>query len=94
MTDSSQTPTDAEPPEKLLSDAYDLVSGLWSGRLLHTAVMLGIVDTLDETPTAAGTLADELELDPDATYRLLRTLAHYGVLTEDDDRRFALTPVG
>jgi len=94
MTDSSQTPTDAEPPEKLLADAYDLVSGLWSGRLLHTAVMLGIVDTLDETPTAAGTLADELELDPDATYRLLRTLAHYGVLTEDDDRRFALTPVG
>ena len=94
MTDSSQTPTDAEPPEKLLGDAYDLVSGLWSGRLLHTAVTLGIVDALDDTPTAAGTLAEELELDADATYRLLRTLAHYGVLAEDEDRRFALTPVG
>jgi len=95
MTNETATETtDSEPVEKLLGDAYDLVSGLWSGRLLHTAVDLGIIETLDETPTAAGTLADELELDADATYRLLRTLAHYGVVAEDSDRRFSLTPVG
>lgn len=95
MTDDTQAvPSDETPIEQHLGDAYDVVSGLWSGRLVHTAVTLGIVDALDETPTAAETLADELDLDADATYRLLRTLAHYGVLAEDNDRQFTLTPVG
>jgi hypothetical protein len=95
MTDETQTATpDTDPTEQILGDAYDLVSGLWSGRLLHTSVELGLIEALDETPTAASTLADELGLDADATYRLLRTLAHYGVLAEDSDRQFSLTPVG
>ncbi|MEA1932240.1 MAG: methyltransferase [Euryarchaeota archaeon] len=93
-TEPEPTTTATESHDELLGDAYKLVSGLWSGRLIYTAVTLGIVDALDDTPTAAGRLAEELELDAEATYRLLRTLAHYGVLTEDDDRRFTLTPVG
>jgi len=75
-------------------EARELVEGLWSGRVLHAVVRVGLFDRLDEEPTAAETLAADLQLDPDATYRLLRALSYFGVLAEDDSRQFALTPVG
>ena len=90
QTDSDSARTDTER----FTAAQELVEGLWSGQALYAAVQAGIVDRLDEDPTAAETLAADLELDPDATYRLLRALSHFGVLREDDSRRFALTPVG
>jgi len=94
MSDT-QTDSDSErTDDELLSTAQDLVEGLWSGQVLHAAVRVGLVDRLDEEPTAAETLAADLDLDPDATYRLLRALSHFGVLSEDDSRRFALTTVG
>lgn len=90
QTDSDSERTDTER----FTTAQELVEGLWSGQALYAAVQVGLVDRLDEEPTAAETLAAALDLDPDATYRLLRALSHFGVLTEDDSRRFALTPVG
>lgn len=91
MTDST---SDSERSEALLGEALDLVTGLWSGQLLHTAVGLGMVDLLADGPTTADDVAGELDLDADSTYRLLRALGHYGAVTEGAQRRFSLTPVG
>lgn len=90
----SDTPADSDTEAERFTTAQELVEGLWSGQVLHAAVRVGLFDQLDEEPTAAATLAADLDLDPDATYRLLRALSHFGVLSEDDSRRFALTPVG
>ncbi|MBX0285964.1 methyltransferase [Haloarcula salinisoli] len=94
MSDTQADSDSARTDTELFTAAQELVEGLWSGQVLHAAVEVGLFDRLDEEPTAAETLATALDLDPDATYRLLRALAHFGVLTEDDSRRFALTPVG
>jgi len=89
-SESETARTDAER----LRRAQELVDGLWSGRVLHAAAEVGLFGSLDEEPTAAEGLAADLDLDPDATYRLLRALSHFGALDEDDQRRFALTPLG
>jgi len=94
MSDTQTDSDSARDDTELFTAAQDLVEGLWSGQVLHAAAEVGLFDRLDEEPTAAETLAATFDLDPDATYRLLRALAHFGVLSEDDSRRFALTPVG
>ncbi|MDS0258052.1 acetylserotonin O-methyltransferase [Haloarcula sp. S1CR25-12] len=94
MSEPHSDGTSARNEAEQLKQAQELLDGLWSGQVLHAAVRVGLFDRLDEEPTAAETLAAALQLDPDATYRLLRALSHFGVLAEDDSRRFALTPVG
>lgn len=95
MGDQSSEPTpDPEELDDALTEAQDLLMGLWTGRLLNAAVNVGMFDGLDNELTAAKTLANELDLDPDKSYRLLRALGHHGVLTEGPDRQFALTAVG
>lgn len=91
---SADATSDPDELEAAMSEAQDLVRGLWSGRLLNAAAQVGLFDQLDDEPTAAETLADELRLDPDKSYRLLRALAHHGVVAEDNERQFALTTVG
>jgi len=94
MTETQADSDSARTDTELFRAAQELVEGLWSGQVLHAAVRVGLFDQLDEELTAAETLAADLDLDRDATYRLLRALSHFGVLREDDSRRFALTPVG
>jgi hypothetical protein len=94
MSDTAPDSDSARTDTELFTAAQDLVEGLWSGQALYAAVQVGLFDRLDEEPRAAETLATDLDLDPDATYRLLRALSHFDVLREDDSRRFALTPVG
>jgi hypothetical protein len=67
-----------------------LVNGYQVSQALHVAATLGIADRLaesDELAAAVGAHAPTL-------YRVLRALAAVGVLHEDEERRFALTPVG
>lgn len=94
--DSSDTTHDSEQAEALSDAAIDLIGTdkLWSGQLLYTSVRLGIIEFLGEDPIAAGVVADELDLNPDNCYRMLRALSHFDVLDEDNQRRFSLTPVG
>lgn len=92
-SDRSSTGREADD---LVEAAVELVGTrrVWSGQLLYSSVRLGIIDTLDDEPTPADEIARELELQPDCCYRLLRALGHFGVLVEDERRRFALAPVG
>jgi hypothetical protein len=76
------------------ADLLGLLSGFRSSQAIHVAVSLRIPDLLADGPRHSGDLAREADADPDALYRLLRALAAIGVLAEDDERRFALTPQG
>lgn len=94
--DSEDTMTESEQLNERIGKATDLIGleEVWSGRILYTGVKLGIFKILADDSMSATDLADELNLDADATYRLLRALAHFGVLNEDESRCFSLTPVG
>jgi DNA-binding Lrp family transcriptional regulator len=63
-------------------------------RVVYAAAKLGLADALAEGPRSAAELADRLKLHAPSLHRLMRTLAGLGILTEQDARRFALTPLG
>jgi ubiquinone/menaquinone biosynthesis C-methylase UbiE len=80
---------DVRPPVAMLQ----MISGFWISRAIYVAAKLGIADhlcdghrTVDELAAATGTHAPSL-------YRVLRALASVGIFTEDENRRFALTPL-
>lgn len=97
MSDGNQSTsrTDEEFLD-LVEQAEELIGfeQVWSGQLLYAGVELGVIDLLGQEPVLATEVADKLDLHDDNCYRLLRALAHFDVLEEDDDRRFSLTPVG
>ncbi|WP_270937027.1 methyltransferase [Falsiroseomonas oryzae] len=71
-----------------------LITGAWAARMVHTAAELCIADHLAEGPRDAGSLAAATASHAPSLARLLRALAAIGVLREDEDRRYALTPLG
>ena len=72
----------------------DLVFGRWRSQILYAGVELGIFEALADGPRTAREVADELELDPDNTYRLLRALGALGLLDEGPDGSFEITGRG
>ncbi len=92
-TDSG-TADDGEPSEELLEEVHELFDGLWSGQVVYAGVKLGLFEFVDDEPTAASTAAEQLDLDPEYTYRLLRALAQYGAMDAHGDGRFSLTEAG
>lgn len=97
MTDErGRDSTDSEGTEEHVERAESLIAvdGLWSGRILYAAVELGLLSLLADGPRSASHVAAERDLDAEKTYRLLRALAHFDVLEENQGRQFRLTPVG
>lgn len=90
------TGTEFESNEDLVGEAEDLIGtgALWRGQIIYAGVKLGMFGVLTDEFSAAPTVAEELGLDQDRTYRLLRALSHFDLLEEDDDRRFSITPLG
>jgi hypothetical protein len=70
-----------------------LLSGYWVAQALYVAAKLGLADALKDVPRAAADLAAATRTHPGALHRLLRALASVGVFAEDDQHRFALTPL-
>jgi O-methyltransferase domain/Dimerisation domain len=85
MTDRQQSPSD-----KL----RDLITGYQVTQAIYVAASLSIADLLAAGPQASDALAAATRTNPRALYRLLRALAAVGVLHEEEDNRFRLTPVG
>jgi hypothetical protein len=71
----------------------ELASGFMATHAIYAAGRLRIADALANGPRTADDIAAEVECDPDATYRLLRACATFGVFTEGSDGRFGLTPL-
>lgn len=81
----------ALPPGVLL---YQLSIGHYVSRALHLAAKLGIADHLAGGPRDAGALAAAVGAHAPSLRRVLRLLASVGVFAEQEDGRFALTPLG
>jgi len=65
----------------------------WASRLVYAAAEIGLADQLTE-PKSAAEIAGALGAHAPSLHRVMRTLASVGLLTEGDDLRFALTPLG
>ncbi len=92
MSTESETPT-AEflPPPAVL---YELATAHYVSRALYVAAELRIADLLAPGPQSSEHLARATGTNADALRRVLRLLVSAGVFAEEEDGRFALTPVG
>jgi O-methyltransferase domain/Dimerisation domain len=73
----------------------DLITGSWRSQILYAGVELGVFERLSEqSPSSSDWVARALSVDASFLYRLLRGLGSIGLLHEDTDRNFKLTPAG
>ncbi len=63
-------------------------------RVIYVAAKLGLADHIGDDGASAQDLAQKLKVDPAALYRVMRVLAGLGVLRQDDNDRFYVTPFG
>lgn len=68
-----------------------LALGYIPAALIGVITELGIPDLLADGAKPVGEIAAATHANEDALYRMLRTLASFGVFTESSGRRFALT---
>jgi hypothetical protein len=79
------------PPEIGL---LELTSGFMATHAVYAAAKLRIADVVADGPLSADEIAAEIGSDPDATHRLLRACAMFGIFTERPDGRYGLTGLG
>lgn len=72
----------------------EMMSGLWVSRAIYIAAKIGLADELKESPKTAAELAERTNTHAPSLYRVMRALAGVGVLVEDEEKRFRLTPLG
>jgi len=63
-------------------------------RVIYIAAKLGLADQISDNGANAQDLAAKLNVHPDALYRVMRVLAGLGVLRQDENDRFFVTPFG
>lgn len=83
--------TDPAPPAAQL---VQLAMGGIVSRIVYVAAKLGIADHLAGGPRTAAEIAPAVGAHAPTLYRMMRTLAGFGLLTETDGQRFGLTTVG
>jgi len=66
----------------------------WVSQVIHVAAKLNLADLLANGPKDAPTLAATTQSHPSALYRILRALGNLGIVTEDAEGCFHLTPLG
>lgn len=81
-------------PSNQLSALADLVNGFQSTCLVWTMVELGLVERLAEGPSSLRTLAEELSLQADALWRLLRALSALELVQETEQGDWQLSDRG
>ena len=73
---------------------FRMVTGYYVSRAIYVVAKLGIADHLSEGPRRVDDLAEATGTHAPSLKRVLRLLASAGLLTEEADGRFALTPIG
>jgi O-methyltransferase domain/Dimerisation domain len=79
------------PPHAQL---IQMMAASWVSATVYTAARLAIADHLAAGPRSAAELAADTGTHTPSLHRLMRTLASLGILTEKEEQRFALTPLG
>ncbi|UCC78274.1 MAG: methyltransferase [Candidatus Zixiibacteriota bacterium] len=77
------------PPAQLMK----FIVSRWISKPIYVAAELGIADLLAEGPKSIGELARESETHAPFLYRTLRALASVGIFSENEGRKFELTPM-
>lgn len=73
----------------------DIIFGRWKSQILYTGVKLGVFDYITSDVKSTSDIANELGLDHNLGYRLLRALASMGFLKEEPNNSgFSVTPHG
>lgn len=72
---------------------FQLLNGGYIAGALACVAQLGIPDLVEHGPKSADELARAIGADPSALYRLLRSTACVGVLSEGADGKFSETPM-
>jgi len=88
-----QHPTDVQPKPPH-AQLIEMATAHWNSRIVYVAAKLGLADHLAGGPKSAEDLAGPTGTHAPSLYRLMRTLAHLGLLTEGAEHRFSLTPLG
>jgi hypothetical protein len=91
MHEETQSDRETMPPH---ARVIEMAMAHWISRIVYVAANLGLADHLARAPKSAEELAGPTRTHAPSLYRLMRTLASLGVMTEDDRHRFALTPLG
>ena len=89
---ASQPIWDGENP--LPAELVQMAMAFWTSRILYVAAKLRLVDHLSKGRKSADALAGPTGTHAPSLYRVMRTLASLGILTEDKTHEFALTPLG
>ena len=77
------------PPVQL----FECLLGFMKSQAIHVAARLKVADHLKDGPKSAEEIANAINVDSDALYRLLRALAGIGVFSEQENKIFNLTPM-
>jgi orsellinic acid C2-O-methyltransferase len=91
MASEEKVTPPALPPQIVL---YQMATGHYLSRALDLAATLGIADRLKDGPRPVGELAQATATHAPSLHRVLRLLASAGVLVEQADGAFGLTPIG
>lgn len=89
----AETPPGAEALA-LSAEFQAILTGSWKAQALYVAAELRLADHLAAGPQESAALAAATGADAPSLHRLLRALATLGLCVEQDDGRFALTPLG
>jgi hypothetical protein len=90
MTDTAAAASNVPAHVQLIQ----MCGGGWIAAAVHAAAKLGLADHLANGPRTAEELAAQTGTHAPTLYRFLRTLANFGIVTEGEAQRFALTPLG
>jgi hypothetical protein len=91
VSDAPGAGTQSLPPHV---QVIQMATASWVSAVVYAAAVLGLADHLSAGPKSAGELAGPTGSHAPSLHRLMRTLASLGVLTEGDEQRFGLTPLG
>lgn len=83
----------AERPVGVTGRMLQMVTGYWVTQVVRTAAELRIADHVRGPGATAAEVAEAESLDPDATFRFLRTCASLGLVVPADGERFTGTPL-
>ncbi len=81
---------EALPP---FAQIFQIAVGGWISSAVAAFARLGVADHVDATPRSAEEIAAKVGARPELLYRLMRTTATVGILSETADRRFVETPL-
>jgi hypothetical protein len=90
MSENTQATAPALPPSDVM---LQMIASFWTTRAICIAAQLGLADLVKDGPRTAAQLAAATNTHAPSLYRLLRALASVGIFAEDEERRFAQTPL-